>query len=80
MQKLSEELAGIHSLPTIILSVPDWESILKRIASLEREIEGERTIQRDMGRQLARQEGTIYRLTNERVALKAELKQLKKEE
>jgi len=54
MQKLSEELEGIDPVVhggylSIEIGIARWQSILKRIASYEREIEGERHISREMG-------------------------------
>jgi len=53
MQKLSEKLAGVEVLyiggKSLVISLDLWLEILTRTASYEREIEGERDMQRRMG-------------------------------
>lgn len=78
VQKFSEELARVEPTfgPSYIISTGRWSQILKRIAGLENEIEGEREMQRKMGKEnnaLKDQIAALRDLTNNSLDVVVEL-------
>ena len=59
MQKLSEELDRKEHQYVVILTTSEWETLKTRIASYEREIEGEKDMQRRMGIEITKLRNAI---------------------